>query len=114
MDPRPLTVRERAVLEALLTSDLQDAELLRSRATDVTVVGGCPCGCPSVDFVHGRGRGMAIPVNATVRGSHDGLFLWTIEHPERGLLLGGIEWVGVTETDPAELPPPDLLDIEPT
>jgi hypothetical protein len=113
MDPRPLTRRERAVLEALLAEDLPGAEPLRRQSAAVTVVGGCGCGCPSIDFQPDRGRGMTVRVNAAVRGAHDGLFLYTIEDPQRGELLGGIEWVGVEGTDPDELPSPDLLDIHP-
>jgi hypothetical protein len=113
MDARPLTQRERAVLEALLTVDFQDVETMRRQAAEVVVVGTCGCGCPSIDFQHGRGLGMAIRVNAGVRGSHDGLFLYTIEDPQRGEVLGGIEWLGVEEADPDELPSPDLLDIRP-
>jgi hypothetical protein len=30
-----------------------------------------------------------------------------------GRFLGGIEWVGVEETDRDELPSPELLDIRP-
>ncbi|WP_334632357.1 hypothetical protein [Micromonospora sp. CPCC 205539] len=45
---------------------------------------------------------MGIKVNASVRGSHDGLFIYVIEDLERGEVLGGIEWVGVEETDPDE------------
>jgi hypothetical protein len=111
MDARPLTQRERAVLEALLAVDFQDVETLRRQAAEVVVVGTCGCGCPSIDFQHGRGLGMAVRVNAGVRGSHDGLFLYTVEDPQRGEVLGGIEWVGVEETDPDELPSPELLDI---
>ncbi|MCT9934899.1 hypothetical protein N5079_32300 [Planotetraspora sp. A-T 1434] len=112
VDTRPLTQRERAVLEALLSVGFQDVETLRRRAAEVVVVGMCGCGCPSIDFQHGRGLGMAIRVNAGVRGSHDGLFLYTIEDPQRGEVLGGIEWVGVEETNPDELPSPERLDIQ--
>jgi hypothetical protein len=111
MDTRPLTQRERAVLDALLAVDFEGVETLRRQAGEVVVVGTCGCGCPSVDFEHGRGLEMTIRVNAGVRGSHDGLFLYTIEERLRGEVLGGIEWVGVEETDPEELPSPELLDI---
>ncbi|MEV6527852.1 hypothetical protein AB0M43_38620 [Longispora sp. NPDC051575] len=111
MDARPLTQRERAVLEALLAIDLPRAETLRLQAADVIVVDRCGCGCPSIDFEHGCGLGMTIRANAAVRGSCNGLLLYTIEDPQRGEVLGGIEWVGVDETDPDELPLPDLLEI---
>ncbi|MBQ1073317.1 hypothetical protein KBX06_09090 [Micromonospora sp. C31] len=111
MDARPLSQRERAVLEALLAVEFPGVETLRRQAREVVVVGTCGCGCPSIDFQHGHSLGMAIRVNAGVRGSHDGLFLYTIEDRQRGKVLGGIEWVGVEETDPDELPSPELLDI---
>ena len=113
MEPRPLTERERAVLDALLSVEFDGVEELRAQAADVAVVGRCPCGCPSVDFQRGRGSGMSIRVNAGVRDdSYDGLFLYTVEDPERGELLGGIEWVAGSGPDPEELPSPDTLDIE--
>lgn len=111
MGARPLTQRERAVLEALLAVDFQNVESLRGQAAEAVVVGTCDCGCPSIDFQRGRGLWMGVRVNAGVRGSHDGLFLHTIQDPQRGEVLGGIEWVGVEKTDPDELPSPELLDI---
>jgi hypothetical protein len=111
--PRALSQRQRAVLEALLAVDCEGVEELRRQAADVVVVGVCSCGCPSIDFPCGRSLGMSVRVNAAVRDSNDGLFLYTVEDPDRGEVLGGIEWVGVGDTHPAELPPPELLDIRP-
>jgi hypothetical protein len=113
MDARLLTQRERAVLEALLAVDFQDVEILRRQAADAVVVGACGCGCPSIDFQPAQGLGMTIRVNAGVRGSYDGLFLYTVNDPQLGEILGGIEWVGIEETDRDELPSPELLDIRP-
>lgn len=104
--PRPLTSRERAVLDHLLSADFPAAAVLRKQAEAVEVVNMCGCGCPSIDFVLGRGLGMSARVNAAHNDSDDGLFLWTIEDPQAGELLGGIEWVGVTDSDPEELPEP--------
>lgn len=52
-------------------------------------------------------------VNARVKASatYDGLFLYTVEMPGAGEVLGGIEWVGQAESDPDELPPPENLAI---
>lgn len=109
VEPRPLTRREREVLDALLGVEFEGVETLRREA--VAVVGVCGCGCPSVDFQ--RGRGMTVRVNASVRATHDGLFLYTVEDPRRGEVLGGIEWESVGDTVPAEFPPPARLDIRP-
>lgn len=111
MEPRPLTSRERAVLDLLLAADFPAAEALRAQAKTVEVVDTCGCGCPSIDFVTGRGRGMSVRVNAVHNGSDDGLFLWTIEDESLGELLGGIEWVGVSASDPHELPAPTEITV---
>jgi len=110
---KPPTQREKAVLEALLAVDFQGAESLRRQATNVVVVGKCDCGCPSIDFQSEHGLGMSVRVNASIPTSHDGLFLYTVEDPDQGELLGGIEWVGVGETNPDEFPAPEMLDIQP-
>lgn len=113
MDPRPLTQREQSVLEALLAVDFEGAENLRHQVANIVVVGMCSCGCPTIDFQPDTGLGMSVRVNASVSTSNDGLFLYTIEDPEHGELLGGVEWVGVGDTNPDEFPEPELLDIQP-
>ena len=110
MDPRPLTPRERAVLDTLLGST---DGALRSQAADVRVVGTCGCGCPSIDFEPGYGLGMTVRADAVVRGTHAGLFLYSVKDQQRGEVLGGIEWDSVEDTDPPEFPSHDLLDIQP-
>jgi hypothetical protein len=113
MYPRPLTAREREVLTALLSVDVDGVDQLRAQAVEAQVLGGCDCGCPSIDFFEGRNRGMNMVVNAGVRDSetYDGLFLFTVDIPGTGELLGGIEWVGQSESDPDEFPPPEELTI---
>lgn len=111
MKPRQLTARERAVLDLLLASDFPAAEALREQAKTVEVVEICGCGCPSIDFVRGRGLGMSLRVNAVHDGSNDGLFLWTIEDESLGDRLGGIEWVGVSDSDPDEFPDPAAITV---
>ena len=61
---RPLTEREQAVLNALLSVDFDGVQGLRSEAEQATVVGGCGCGCPSVGFYNEPGQGMQVRVNA--------------------------------------------------
>ena len=104
---RPLTRRERDVLNAFLAVDFLGVERLRREAEAIRVVGVCGCGCPSIDFQRAVGVGMKIEVNAAVDGSDDGLFLFTVAGR-----LGGIEYVGVSgERDPAEFPGPALLRL---
>lgn len=105
---RPLSERERTVLDALLAVEFDGVEALREQAREAQVVGGCGCGCPSIDFSSQRGDGMGLKVNAALRGSYDGLFLFTL-----GDRLGGIEYVSSSDEMAAELPDPSLLDIKP-
>ncbi|GAB7044544.1 hypothetical protein [Catenuloplanes niger] len=101
------------MLDALLSAGIDNADALRAQAARAVVVGGCSCGCPSVDFEPYRGIGMTIRVNAVVPGTDEQLFLYTIVDPRRGELLGGIEWFTVGDTVAPELPAPELLDITP-
>lgn len=92
---RPLTERERAVLDALLAPDFDGAEQLGHEARQAVVGGGCDCGCPSVGFYKQPGA--------------DGLFLYTV-----GDHLGGIAWFGNAEKgDLIEFPDPTVLVISP-
>lgn len=102
---RPLTQRERDVLDALLSLEFEGVTELRLQAKRALVVGVCGCGCPSIDFYKEPGVGMRVRVNAAIRGTNDGLFLFTL-----GDKLAGIEYAGVAdEGDPPELPDPSLL-----
>ncbi|GIE28181.1 hypothetical protein Ait01nite_012260 [Actinoplanes italicus] len=103
MDPRTLTPRERAVLDALLAA--ADADGLHTQAGLVRVVEGCPCGCPTIGFTEAAGRRMTVAVDATVTGTHDTLFLYTFDGE-----LGGIEYAAIDER-PAEFPAPERLEI---
>lgn len=106
---RALTERERAVLDAMLSVDFDGVDGLRREAEQATVVGGCGCGCPSIDFYKQVGAGMRVRVNAATPGHFDGLFLYTV-----GGRLGGIEWVGSPEEgNPPEFPDPSTFTIMP-
>jgi len=48
--PRPLSARERLMLDLLLSSDFAGVAELREQARSALVVGRCDCGCPSVDL----------------------------------------------------------------
>lgn len=113
MYPRPLTVREREVLTALLAVNFHGVERLRVQAAQAQVLGGCGCGCPSIDFVKGPNSGMSMVVNAVMKHSetHDGLFLYTVNIPGTGEVLGGIDWVGQSGADPDEFPAPEDLTV---
>jgi hypothetical protein len=60
-----MTGREQAVLDALLSVEFDGVEQLRSAAQHVLVIGGCECGCPSIDFHKDPGTGSTF---ASTRG----------------------------------------------
>ncbi|MGZ6772775.1 MAG: hypothetical protein ACXVGA_09630 [Mycobacteriaceae bacterium] len=95
------------MLDALLSADFDGVEDLREQAAQAVVVGGCGCGCPSINFYEAVGMGMDVRVNAATENEFDGLFLFTL-----GGRLGGIEWVGTSgEGNPSEFPDPARLKI---
>lgn len=49
-EPRPLNADERRVLDLLLTQDFAGAPELRAQVDHAQVIGGCSCGCASVDL----------------------------------------------------------------
>lgn len=105
---RPLTSRERAVLDALLAVEFDGVDELRKQAKSARVVGTCGCGCPSIDFHKVSEHGMWVRVEAALRGSYDSLFLYQL-----GDSLGGIEYVNNSDEMPTELPEPLMLHIGP-
>lgn len=112
--PRALTVRESAVLDALLAIDFDGVAQFREQAGSAQVLGGCGCGCPSIDFVAGRGQGMRVLVNASCgsgSGPSGGLFLFAVETSAGEEVLGGIDWLSEGDDLPRKLPDPRSLTI---
>lgn len=103
---RPLTDRERAVLDALLAVDFEGCEAVRQQASSVRVVDACACGCPSIDFHKAPGVGINPVANAEVAGTLDTVFLYLL-----GDRLGGIEYVWIEHPVPDELPDPGQLNV---
>ena len=104
---RPMTERERAVLDRMLSVDFEGVAELRAQSASARVARTCACGCPSIDFEHPAAEhAIKVEVDATVDGTHDGLFLYTTQG-----WLGGIEWVGISERNPPELPDPSTLSV---
>jgi hypothetical protein len=47
---RPLTRKERTLLEWLISNGSADAKHYSSQVSHLSVVGACTCGCPSIDL----------------------------------------------------------------
>jgi hypothetical protein len=54
--PRPLTDRERAALNFILSREFAGSDALRAQAATVTAVGRCGCGCASINLGVDRSR----------------------------------------------------------
>jgi hypothetical protein len=108
-DRRPLTPRERSVLDLLLTADFPGAAELRVQARTARVTGRCACGCPTID--------LAVDDAAPVAGV-DGRVAVEVDVAEGGLIvfvdegrLSGLEYWSVADETPAEFPPPERIRV---
>ncbi|GLY34978.1 hypothetical protein Amsp01_010020 [Amycolatopsis sp. NBRC 101858] len=103
---RPLTPRERAVLDLVLATDFPGAAELRVQARTAWVTGRCACGCPTIDLavddaapVADVGSGVAVEVDVA-----DGGLIVFVDDGR----LSGLEYWTVGDT-PAEFPPPGAI-----
>ncbi len=108
--PRPLTTNEHELIEALLGAVRSGVGRYIGQLESAEVVGGCGCGCPSIDLVVGSksGEGRAKPViladAESPEGVPVGIILWA-----RDGRLSGLEvhpWDGSVSV---RLPHPETL-----
>ena len=107
--PRPLSVEEHDLIEALLGAVRSGVSRYISQLERAQVVGCCGCGCPSINLVIGesadRSASPLILGDAeSPEGVQVGIILW-----ERGGVLSGLEvhpWDG---SDVIRLPTPETL-----
>jgi hypothetical protein len=102
--PRPLSDRERSVLDALLGADFPGVEALRDQARSVQVEGRCDCGCPTIRFSSAPGRHRLVAEGASDEGQDVLLFAG-----ERG--LDSLESSWTTDSPPVEFPPAEALRV---
>ena len=105
--PRPLTPRERAVLEKLLSADFAGAQQLREQVDATVVVGRCDCGCPTIDLSVAAGAPLAdvarSPVPSELRDT-------SVDPPSDVILfvkdgyLQSLEYVSYTTGQPLDWP----------
>jgi len=90
--PRPLTERELELIEALLGGAGAAGGRYLGQLSRLRVVGGCGCGCPSVDLgvdgadAGGPARPLVVADAESPEGEPVGVILWV-----RGGLLSGLE-----------------------
>lgn len=123
--PRPLTDGERALVLAIMSAEefrgqvAGDWNRWRDQVDGLRVVGGCECGCPTIDFrpLQERGRtrreGVApsgpAPFNvmASVRDSEDFLILFAVDGQ-----LDRLEYVPGSDRSLDGLQLPSVQDLE--
>ncbi len=110
---RELTDAERKLLEWLIANGTDDAPAYASQLPQVKVVGGCKCGCPSLDLAVGdkqsRTHGIST-VLADVGGhSPEGVPVIVILHACEGE-ISLLEVVSTDETQRFSLPTPEMID----
>lgn len=96
--PRPLSDRERSVLDALLAADFPGVDALRAQARTVQVEGLCDCGCPTIHFRSSPARHRLVAEGVSDLGL-DEVLLFAGEHG-----LDSMEASWTTEEPPAEFP----------
>ena len=108
-DRRPLTPRERSVLDLVLTADFPGAAELRVQVRTARVTGRCACGCPTID--------LAVDDAAPVAGI-DSRVAVEVDVADGGLIvfvdegrLSGLEYWSAADEPPAEFPPPERIRV---
>jgi hypothetical protein len=89
--PRALTADEHDLIEALLGGARSGAVRYVGQLEGAVVVGGCRCGCPSIDIsvsdkpVEGRPRPLVLADGESPEGVPVGLILWVSDRVLTGL-----------------------------
>jgi hypothetical protein len=114
---RPLTNAEEAILDLLVAPDFPGFEVLREQAKTARVIGGCECGCPSIDIDVDRANTPPAPITSdgspiVVADAHDqdpGRFCEVMLWLTSDGYLHGVElwWL---DTMPDVFPPPEMFD----
>lgn len=110
---RELTDAERKLLEWLIANGNDDASAYASQLPYVKVVGGCKCGCPSLDLAIGEKKSRTHGISTVLAevGGHspEGVPVIVILHAcEEEISL--LEVVSTDETQKFSLPTPEMID----
>jgi hypothetical protein len=104
--PRPLSERERAVLDALLSVDFTGVDALRQQARDVSVLGKCECGCPTVHFSTDERRNRLVADADTAPYAGQSVLLFVTDDG-----LDSLEVAWTTDQPPVEFPAAEDLIV---
>ena len=99
-ESRPITPAEAAIVNWMLTHCATSTahSALAAGIDELTVVGRCPCGCPSIDFIldgqSTNGHPIASANAMTPEGRPIGVILWGTEREVSGLELYDMDGLG--------------------
>ena len=102
VEPRPLTQRERDLVEELLRRS--EVTIPAAEVDALQVVGQCDCGCPTIYF-NGGANGPLI-ASAHIEGTHDEVLLFAGGDNKP---LSSLELAWIADTPPTQLPPASRL-----
>jgi hypothetical protein len=110
--PRPLTAREREVLDFLLSAEFPGVERLREQAGGARVASEPRDCCPSLKLVADvtRARPASVRDEPVVVGAGSKSKEWTLLLHVRDGWLDEMELVHYTDDVPAEFPSPDAFE----
>jgi hypothetical protein len=102
VEPRPLTRRERDLVDELLRRS--EVAIREADLDALQVVGQCDCGCPTIHF-NGGANGPLI-ASAPIEGTNDEVLLFAggDDGP-----LSSLELAWIADTPPSELPRVSML-----
>lgn len=111
--PRDLNLRERVILEFLLSRPFPGRDELMQQLASVKVFGKCQCGCETVDLTVDEANSLRarvkerIPVEAITRS---GSCVNVLLHVVNGFLRE-LEVVGYDPDEPARLPESNVMEL---
>jgi hypothetical protein len=116
IDPRPLAVHERAILDHLLSLEFEGVEQLRRQAADATVVGRCDCGCPTIELATSADP-LEVAFESRLAPVEGRVVLEASEPPADVILfvddgrISYLELVWYSEAPPADWPPVERVEL---
>jgi hypothetical protein len=114
--PRSLRPEEADVLDLMLSVEFPGITALRAQARCVVVVGGCDCGCPTIDLaVPGYARAAVGLGTGPVPVEGEAVWRGHLEPSQIGLFVadGRLSWMELVFSGvaPKEWPPIDCIRV---
>lgn len=116
IERRTLDADEGAILDHLLSLEFDGVDQLRCQAAEVTVVGRCDCGCPTIE-IETTASALTVPWEGRL-APIEGRVVPTADEPPGDVILfvddgrlSSLELVWYTETPPKAWPPVERVEL---